>query len=76
MNVLIIAVLLFVLVLFYQGYMIFLWYLPQEKFKTNKWLMDHHFMGWILISYILVSSFSLAGFCWFARELINCIKIR
>ena len=73
MNILIIAVLLFVLVLFYQGYVIFLWYLPQEKFKADKWLMNR---GWILISYILVSSFSLAGFCWFARELINCIKIR
>ena len=72
MNILIIAVLIFILVLFYQGYMIFLWYLPQEKFKADKWLMNR---GWILISYILVSSFSLAGFCWFARELINCIKI-
>ena len=71
MNILIIAVLLIVLFAFVQGFVCFLWDLPQEKFKASKGLIDPPFYYWIFFSYLIVISFSLAGFYLFMSDLIN-----
>ncbi len=71
MNILIIAVLLIVLFAFVQGFVCFLWDLPQEKFKASKGLIDPPFYYWIFFSYLIVKSFSLAGFYLFMSDLIN-----
>lgn len=65
------AVLLIVLFAFTQGFMCFLWDLPQEKFKASKGLIDPPFYYWIFFSYLIVISFSLAGFYLFMSDLIN-----
>ena len=71
MNILIIEVLLIVLFAFVQGFVCFLWDLPQEKFKATKGLIEPPFYYWIFFSYLIVMSFSLAGFYLFMSELIN-----
>lgn len=74
MNILIMEVLLIVLFAFAQGFVCFLWYLPQEKFKASKGLIEPPFYYWIFFSYLIVMSFSLAGFYWFMSELINGLE--
>ena len=71
MNILIMEVLLIVLFAFVQGFVCFLWNLPQEKFKAAKGLIEPPFYYWIFFSYLIVMSFSLAGFYWAMSELIN-----
>ncbi len=75
MNILIMEVLLIVLFAFVQGFVCFLWYLPQEKFKASKGLIEPPFYGWIFFSYLIVISFSLAGFYLFMSDLINKLEI-
>ncbi len=73
-SVLIVAVMVVVLIAFVQGFVCFLWDLPQEKFKASKGLIKPPFYGWIFISYLIVMSFSLAGFYLFMSDLINKLE--
>ena len=73
-SVLIVAAIIVVLFAFAQGFVCFLWYLPQEKFKASKGLIEPPFYYWIFFSYLIVMSFSLAGFYWFMSELINRLE--
>lgn len=74
MNILIMVVLLIVLFAFVQGFVCFLWDLPQEKFKASKGIIKPPFYGWIFFSYLIVISFSLAGFYLFMSDLINKLE--
>lgn len=74
-SVLILAVMVVVLFAFIQGLYCFLLVLPEEKFKDLKRLTGSPLYYWIFFSYLIVMSFSLAGFYWFVQKLINCIKI-
>jgi hypothetical protein len=73
-SVLIVAAIIVVLFAFVQGFVCFLWDLPQEKFKASKGLIKPPFYGWIFFSYLIVMSFSLAGFYWVMSELINGLE--
>ena len=74
-SVLIVAVIIIVLIAFVQGFVCFLWDLPQEKFKASKGLIKPPCFGWIFFSYLIVISFSLAGFYLFMSDLINKLEI-